>query len=491
MTLRSNRLLNCSGTPPRPALRPGCLLALVALCAAAGNAALAADRGLSMTISQYRNAPTLPGVVLDRASARTMYQQLGFEGPLRELVDAELDLAGMRGAFDRLVSDTQPGDRVFLYFSGHGTSSAAAARSNNGAHCEQALLAQDAQPLPSSEIARSLQALKLKAGQVVMVVDACHAGGVAQGAALRGAADLGKGMTPKFSPPADAAVADDCAQPSKLFASASPPLRPGGVNLERNFVYLAAAREDEVAFDDAGRGGVATQALLHCLAQPAFADNPLAAYDDLRDCAQQDMVHSLPDDPRFGVQHLVVVGNEALSLHPQVEALIEPSAEVAGSDAPAAALQRAAAGADVQWRVSAAPTATSLQIGRDALALSVTSERDGYLYVVHASSDGRSLDLIYPQRASDPNAVRAGARFDVPRRWRSRGPSGTDRLMVLVADSPQRSGDLLTKLGLGHYAAAACLRSLGSDDCPSTAAGPGAAPAALRFGAALLSVIER
>ena len=449
-----------------------------------------------MTISQYRNAPTLPGVVLDRASARAMYRQLGFKGPLRELADAELDLAGMRSALERLVNDTQPGDRVFLYFSGHGTSSAAApaSASNNGARCEQSLLAQDAQPLPGSEIARSLQALNQKAGQVVMVVDACLGGGVAQSAALRGITGLAKGLTPKFSAPADASAAvaaEACAQPSELFAHAEPPKRRGAVNLEHNFVYLAAAREDEVAFDDAGRGGVATQALLRCLAQPAFADNPLAAYDDLRDCAQQDVARSLPDDPRFGVPHLVMVGNEALAVHPQVEVLIEPSADVARNEAPADALQRAASGADAQWHVSAAATSTSLHIGRDALALSVTSERDGYLYVVHAGSDGRSLDLIYPQRAGDPNTVRAGRRFDVPRQWRSRGPRGTDRLMVLVAETPQRSGDLLTKLGLGHYAAAACLRNLGSDDCPSTAAGPGAAPAALRFGAALLSVNER
>jgi Caspase domain/Domain of unknown function (DUF4384) len=479
-------------TLPRPESRHVGSLVLAALCAAVAGSTLAADRGLSMTISQYRNAPALPGVVLDRASARAMYQRLGFKGPLRELADAELDLAGMRSALDRLVNDTQPGDRVFLYFSGHGTSSAAAAPSSNGARCEQALLAQDAQPLSGSEIARSLQALNLKAGQVVMVVDACHAGGVAQGAALRGGVPgLAAGYSPKFAAPAGASAADACAQPSNLFASAAPPKRRGAVNLERNFVYLAAAREDEVAFDDAGRGGVATQALLRCLAQPAFTNNPLAAYDDLRDCAQQDVARSLPDDPRFGVQHLVMVGNEALAVHPLVDVLIDPSADVAGAEAPAAALQRAASGADARWRVSAVPTSTSLQIGRDALALSVTSERDGYLYVVHAGSDGRSLDLIYPQRAGDPNALRAGARFDVPRQWRSRGPSGTDRLMVLVAETPQRAGDLLTKLGLGHYAAAACLRNLGSDDCPSTAAGPGVAPAALRFGAALLSVTER
>ena len=61
-----------------------------------------------------------------------------------------------------------------------------------------------------------------------------------------------------------------------------------------------------------------------------------------------------------------------------------------------------------------------------------------------------------------------------------------ERVMVLVSDTALRSGDLLVKLGLSHFAAVACLRNLGGDACPSTAAGPGAAPAPLRFGAALL-----
>ena len=419
-----------------------------------------------MTISQYRGMPALPGVVLDRASARGIYAGLGFDGPLRELADAELDLAGMRAALARLVQETQPGDRVFLYFSGHGSS-----RSNAG-QCEQALLAQDAQPLVAAEFARSLQALNDKAGQVVMVVDACHSGGVARSAALRSVPGMTTQLTPKFAP-----LPDACAQPSNLFADAVPARRRGAVNLERNHVFLAAAREDEVAFDEASRGGIATQALLQCLVPTARPAGTAASFEDWRACAQQQVARSLPDDPRIGMQHLVLQGNEAMALRP---AALQPAA--AAAETPAAALRRLAAAADTDWRVGAVATPNALQIGRDRLSLAVTSARDGYLSIVYAGSDGRSLSVIYPARPGDPQALRAGSRFEVPRTWRSQGPAGTDQLLLLVSDTPVAAGEWLARLGVAGQGGAACLRNLASDDCTLAAAAAGSTAAAARFG---------
>ena len=96
------------------------------------------------------------------------------------------------------------------------------------------------------------------------------------------------------------------------------------------------------------------------------------------------------------------------------------------------------------------------------------------------------MNLVYPPRPGEPNVLRAGQVFELPRAGLAVPLAASDRLMVLVSEVALRSGDLLVKLGLPHFAAAACLRDLGSDACPSTAAGPAAVPAPLRFGAALL-----
>jgi hypothetical protein len=379
-----------------------CTLALAALLSGLGSVAFAADRGLSVSAGT------------DRANARWIYSALGFDGPLREPAAAQRSRPGLRAALARLVKDTQPGDRVFVYFAGHGAGSAVDAA------------------LQRSELAASVQALGRRAAQVVWVVDAPAAV-----------------QMPTF--PTDGRV-----------------------------VVLVATRPAHTSAADARLGGLGTRALRSCLARPGFTTNPLASFGDLFDCAQR-------AEPVRGRPLLTIAGNDELPLQPRLTALVDPSADVAGEvahETPLAALQRAATGADAQWHVGVADAAGS------ASAWSVTSDRDGFVYIVRAAADGSSLSLVYPPRPGEPNALRAGQGFEVPRTGLAApspsAPAATDRLMVLVSDTALRSGDLLVKLGLAHFAAAACLRNLGSDDCPSTAAGSVAAPLPLRFGAALL-----
>jgi PPE-repeat protein len=368
-----------------------CTLTVAALFNGLGSAACAADRGLSVSIGA------------DRASARSIHASLGFGGPLRELAGAGLSPAGQRAAFARLLRDTQPGDRVFVYV-------ASPARAAPGGR--------------AAGLSALAQALGRQAAQVVMVIDAP---GAAQLTAL----------------PADGRV-----------------------------VVLAAARH--AARADPRRGSLATRALRGCLARPGFTANPLASFGDLADCAQR-------TEPAAEGPLLVIAGNDELPLQPRLTALVDPSANPSGESA-LDALQRVAAGADAQWHVGVADAADGVG---NAPAWAVTSDRDGFLYIVRAAADGSSLNLVYPQRPGEPNLLHAGQGFELPRSGLA-VPLASDRLMVLVSDLALRSGDLLVKLGLAHYAAAACLRNLGSDDCPSTAAGPAAAPVPLRFGAALL-----
>ena len=114
-------------------------------------------------------------------------------------------------------------------------------------------------------------------------------------------------------------------------------------------------------------------------------------------------------------------------------------------------------------RASANPA--TLRIDKDPLRFSVTSPRDGYLYIAMAGSDQKSLYLLYPNTLDTDNAIKANRPVELPgARWRitAGGPAGVNTLLVLVADSPrdlsQLAGDkagpfvktLLTPEGKGR-----------------------------------------
>jgi hypothetical protein len=175
----------------------------------------------------------------------------------------------------------------------------------------------------------------------------------------------------------------------------------------------------------------------------------------------------------------VLAGCAATRPTAPIDELIPPSAAV-GVEPPAAALQRAAARADARWPLRVVPPQGGVP------AWSVTSARDGFVYVLKADADGRGLSVVYPRAAGDVNRLRAGSRFEL-----ALPQLGAAGAMLLVGETALRAGDLMLRLDLGNYAAAACLRNLGSDDCPSSAAGAagvgtGTGSAPWIFGAVLL-----
>ncbi len=379
-----------------------------------------------MTIGTYQNAPELPGVRHDRANAQRIAEKLGWEAAsTMSLRDAELDAAGIRRSFNRLVDEVVAGDRVFIYYSGHGTSQGIDGR------CEQGLLAHDGQTVLASEVSRYLATLGSKAQQVVVVLDACFSGGIAGTEVLRGQASYAAKYSRALGAPGDSKAFDRCAQPVN-FRSLPQTSDRSAVNLERNRVVIAASRDDEVAFDNAETGGLATTALMRCL--DADAALP-ASFTALAACAQAGVNRTLPPDPRIRAQTLVLAGNGDLSIH--AAAAMRPPV----SDA-ASRLATTVAAADRAWAVDISTSSRTLRVGRDVLSLSVTSARDGHLSVFYLGSDGVSLVQLYPGASGDPTYLRAGAPFAVPRQWRSQGPIGVDRILAVVADrslSPARS----------------------------------------------------
>ena len=95
---------------------------------------------------------------------------------------------------------------------------------------------------------------------------------------------------------------------------------------------------------------------------------------------------------------------------------------------------------DGQRRLGVELARARLRIGVDPLSLTVTPDRDGFLYIALAGSDGKSLYLLYPNALDERNAVRAGVPVTLPApRWEivANGPPGRNRLLVMVTDRPR------------------------------------------------------
>ena len=102
-------------------------LAIAALLAGTGAPALAEDRALVIGIDGYAELPgalSLPGAVADAdRMAALLTEEMGFaSGAVTVLRDAEArhDVI-LSEIIDGLISGTEPGDRVLLYFAGLGT----------------------------------------------------------------------------------------------------------------------------------------------------------------------------------------------------------------------------------------------------------------------------------------------------------------------------------------------------------------------------------
>jgi hypothetical protein len=82
----------------------------------------------------------------------------------------------------------------------------------------------------------------------------------------------------------------------------------------------------------------------------------------------------------------------------------------------------------------------NLRIGQDKLALSVKSPVAGYVYVVMLGSDEKSFYLLFPNKVDGDNRIKANQTLQLPRpSWdvTAGGPPGTNRMLVVVSQSPR------------------------------------------------------
>ena len=290
-----------------------------ALAMALGSAAHAAQpmpaerntrHALLIAIGEYTapDIPTLKGTVHDVVSARRMARAMAVpEANITVLRDRDATVTRIRDEIDALFKRMGDGDRVFVYYSGHGTRWYDASIKVNG--CTEGLLATDGQVLTNIELGRRLAPLARRADKMLVFYDACFSGGVA-GAPLRTRAIQldAELITPKFTP---VGATETCSKPTNFRTRALDVELEQAQALPVNVVHVAASRPDEVSFDSSVSGGFATSAWRDCLLGEArdLDGSGAVTVDEVTQCAQGKVSKGLAGQAGILGQQMTVGGN--------------------------------------------------------------------------------------------------------------------------------------------------------------------------------------
>ena len=471
-------------------------VATLLISAGVGSAAEVSNRtALIIGIGVYDRPeiPSLAGVKEDMVSAMAITKAMGIPAKnTRILRDQQASKAGILEALRELSETTAEGARTFVYFSGHGTRW----QDPQAGGCVEGLLSYDYQVITNSEIAAITKKLSDKADKFVSMFDACHSAGVAPMLATRSVGEVS--FAPKFFMKAGAGT-NACSQPSNLRTRGllGESTRLGA--LPENFVQITSSLSTEVSFDEPGKGGLATQAVRDCLLGKAsdLDSSGAVSMAEVQQCAQQLINQKLKGAVDVSPHHVTVSGNRnlipvqrpkppAAAATPQVVAPVPavqtpapaPAAvpPVAPSPAPPppTALPVAAPAAPVATPAPPAPvkppkpepalaslatlkdieqqrnpkrvvnvtlSKAALKIGKDELDFKVSSNHDGYVYLVMLGSDAKSFYILFPNGLDGDNRISAGKPLRLPKPdWavKAAGPAGTDQLLVMVSDSPRK-----------------------------------------------------
>lgn len=420
-------------------MKPAALAVLSAALLAPATA-LAESYALIMTISAYRSGITpLKGVVHDAASARSIARKMGVKDEnMRVYRDEQLTLDGMRRAFNDLYQRIGNDDQVFIYYSGHGGRDRVVRPVER---CAESLITVDGQGFLDTELEQHLKRLSEKAHKLVVFLDACHSGGVT----TRAAPGVNTpGITPKYVTPR--AGADACERPvNVLTRSLGAATRSAGSGAN-NYVYIAAARDNEVSLDMAQHGGVATQAWRDCIngaARDSDNSGGISAAE-IQDCAQARINATLKNLRGFLPHHVTIAGNPnaVLAFSERSPEKPKPAPAAVPSEFPPAyyTLRDIYSSRDDRRTVTLRGDRPVFRIGQDFVNVSVTSSHAGFLYLLMVGSDGKTFDMLFPNGLDANNAMQPGQTLQLPRpNWmvKAGGPVGKNHLLAIVADAPR------------------------------------------------------
>ena len=282
-----------------------CLALLLASAAVPAQEVL--RHALIIGVSTYADprVPVLEGVTHDMLSAREIALAMGVpESQITVLRDHEATKRNIVVHLERLGQRAGDGSRVLVYFSGHGTRW----HDPSAGGCVEGLLTYDSQAIVNREFAALARPLSEKADKVILMFDACHSGGVGtMQSPNRSWPGGNSGMRPKFFVKADEAPTS-CNRPTNVRNRS---LLGNSINqLPENVVQITSSRSDEISFDEADKGGLATQALRACMLGGArdLDGSGAITLSEIEVCAQDFVREKVKPWPELLPHHVSVRG---------------------------------------------------------------------------------------------------------------------------------------------------------------------------------------
>jgi hypothetical protein len=445
--------------------------------------------------SEASNTPPLKGAPRDVDNARKMALAIGVDpASITELRDSAATKPRILRELAKLQDTVKPGDRVFIYWTGHGSRYAGPNGCVEGLQTYTDGVFTQADVMSEAELAVHLQPISKVADKVLTVMDACFSGGVIKGS-TRGLLESSRPQA-KFNDQSGGQCDVGINQPRTR--SLLSEISRLGVRQE-NFVQIAAAADNEVSWDSEVYGGIATNALAQCLLGEARDLNSSGAVslEEVRICAQVRMNSLMEPYRQLGMapSTLQIKGNrnlviapatpaQALASRPPVDSpppaplpptttvAVPPRQPIRTSDLPgsvatppqgAGVIQSQPVITSIQEPLPPSPIGSrgtledifnqrdpriqidvsapkQLTIGRDRFAFSVKPSNDGYLYAVLLGSDEKSFYLLFPNKLDADNRVKANQTYSMPRAgWQvgAAGPEGTDRILFVLSQSPR------------------------------------------------------
>ena len=416
-----------------------------ALCSVS-TIAHADNYALIIANSDYENANKLDGVKIDFRLSQEIARKLGV--PEKNIIAKEnLDGPQMRQAFQSVLAKLNGNDSVFVYYSGHGARFPA--KDGRPSSCTEFYVAiRGNDHVPDTEISGWLEQASEKAKRVIVMADSCFSGGAADSKSAISFDDV-----PKFAKFANMKGAEQCTKIDNLFQRAVLTSRSKSAG-PNNIVYIAASRSSEVSWDSP-KGGVATSSWLSCLNEGADSNGSgVATIGELRTCAQTKMnLTPIGNSGKPSTMTIVGEANMPFSFGGAEIAVDTPNSGAASGNAqgdntegnPAMVLQDLHNGRDDRIKVTMTLNASEFKVNKDSMRVNVTSNTGGYLYLLTAGSDGKTIDMLFPNKLDQDNQIAAGTAMSLPRKnsyaIKLAGPIGRNSLVAIVSDQPKEELD--------------------------------------------------
>jgi hypothetical protein len=408
-----------------------------------------------MGISDYPSSP-LPGIPTDISHARELAKSMNIpDANIIVKQDGQLNLSGMHHTFDEFERKIKSGDRVFIYFSGHGRSF-----STPSGQCEKAIVTRDGGSLTRDELQKHIQPIIDRAAKTFVFLDTCFSGGVVASSKAESRSGDEEGEPQLIK--AHNKPGDPCAQATNIEYGGK-----GTRDFEAeakdtpNYYLLGAAGPTEYAIDGGARmGSLATTAFTRCANADSSADknnDGIITLTEAYQCAQQGinrllarpyLSQTLTEGNGPGGNSPVAFGQTAIAYpSPAVDSQIaSPTAENANSNHIDShnLMATIAQAADATHVVTVTPTKTSYLIGSDFLEMAVSSSKSGFLTIFSVGSSG-TIYQLFPNQYDNDNRISANTPLQLPSsKWqiRANGPAGKDRFVAIVSGTADRFSGL-------------------------------------------------